>query len=80
MWKTCAEILGYTDESPHDVLRMQLIMIKADSKSNLLSIELRTTRAAETNDERKRMRKLVRLLRESDQMPQHEHRAQHGTV
>ena len=65
MWKTCADVLGYTDESPNDVLRMQLIMIKADSQGNLLGITLRTTRAPETSNEVKKMRKLVRLLRET---------------
>lgn len=65
MWKTCAEVLGYTDESSYDVLRMQLIMIKADSKGNLLGLRLRTTRAPETHNERKRMHKLVRLLRKT---------------
>ena len=65
MWKTCADVLGYTDESPYDVLRMQLIMINADSQGNLLRLRLRTTRAPETNKERKRMRKLVRLLKKT---------------
>lgn len=65
MWKTCADVLGYTDESPNDVLRMQLIMINADSQGNLLRLRLRTTRAPETNKERKRMRKLVRLLKKT---------------
>ena len=65
MWKTCADILGYTDESPNDVLRMQLIMINADSQGNLLRLRLRTTRAPETNKERKRMRKLVSLLKKT---------------
>ena len=45
MWKTCADVLGYTDESPNDVLRMQLIMIKADSQGNLLRLRLRTTKS-----------------------------------
>ena len=65
MLKTCAEVLGYTDESPNDVLRMQLIMIHADSQGNLIGIRLRTTRAPETSKELKRMRKLVRLLRKT---------------
>ena len=65
MWKTCAEVLGYTDESPNDVLRMQLIMINADSQGNLLRLRLRTTRAPETKKERKRMYKLVRLLKKT---------------
>lgn len=65
MWKTCADVLGYTDESPNDVLRMQLIMIHADSQGNLLRLRLRTTRAPETSSEVKKMRKLVRLLRKT---------------
>lgn len=58
-------VLGYTDESPNDVQRMQLIMIKADSQGNLLRLRLRTTRAPETSSEVKKMRKLVRLLRKT---------------
>ena len=65
MWKTCADVLGYTDESPNDVLRMQLIMIHADSQGNLLRLRLCTTRAPETSNEVKKMRKLVRLLRKT---------------